>query len=107
MAQLDYFANTDTDTNTNKIYPFMVDVQDNLLSDLNSRVVIPLTPLINLEEPYPKNLCPIITIEGKDYSLLTHQISSISKRFLSHYQGTLAHNRSEIIAAIDFLITGI
>ncbi|MFI3222002.1 MAG: CcdB family protein [Methylococcaceae bacterium] len=105
MAQLDYFANTDTDTN--KIYPFMVDVQDNLLSDLNSRVVIPLTPLINLEESYPKNLCPIITIEGKDYALLTHQISSISKRFLSHYQGTLAHNRPEIIAAIDFLITGI
>ena len=105
MAQLDYFANTDTDTN--KIYPFMVDVQDNLLNDLNSRVVIPLTPLINLEESYPKNLCPIITIEGKDYSLLTYQISSISKRFLSHYQGTLAHNRPEIIAAIDFLITGI
>jgi len=105
MAQLDYFANTDTDTN--KIYPFMVDVQDNLLGDLNSRVVIPLTPLINLEESYPKNLCPIITIEGKDYALLTHQISSISKRFLSHYQGTLAPNRLEIIAAIDFLITGI
>lgn len=69
MAQLDYFANTDTDTN--EIYPFMVDVQDNLLSDLNSRVVIPLTPLINLEESYPKNLCSIFTIEGKGYSLLT------------------------------------
>ena len=105
MAQLDYFANTDKDTN--KIYPFMVDVQDNLLGDLNSRVVIPLTPIINLEESYPKNLCPIITIEGKDYSLLTHQISSISKRFLSTYQGTLTPNRPEIIAAIDFLITGI
>ena len=39
MAQLDYFANTDKDTN--KIYPFIVDVQDNLLGDLNSRVVIP------------------------------------------------------------------
>ena len=71
MAQLDYFANTETDTN--EIYPFMVDVQDNLLSDLNSRVVIPLTPLINLEESYPKNLCPIFTIEGKGYSLITDQ----------------------------------
>ena len=105
MAQLDYFANTDKDTN--KIYPFIVDVQDNLLGDLNSRVVIPLTPLINFEASYPKNLCPKITIEGKDYSLLTHQMSSISKRALSNYQGTLANNRPEIIAAIDFLITGI
>ncbi len=105
MVQLDYFVNMDKDTN--KIYPFMVDVQDNLLGDLNSRVVIPLTPLINLEESYPKNLCPKISIEGKDYALLTHQISSISKRALSNYQGTLANNRLEIIAAIDFLITGI
>ena len=105
MAQFDYFANTDKDTN--KIYPFMLDVQDDLLGDLNSRVVIPLTPLINLEDSYPKTLCPKITIEGKDYALLTHQMSSVSMRALSNYQGTLANNRTEIIAAIDFLIIGI
>jgi toxin CcdB len=105
MAQFDYYANTDKDTN--KTYPYIVDVQDALLNELNSRLVIPLTPLSNLETSYPKNLCPKITIEGKEYSLLTHQMSSISRRALSNYEGSLTHNRTEIISAIDFLITGI
>jgi toxin CcdB len=105
MAQFDYYANTDKDTN--RTYPFMVDVQDALLDGLNSRVVIPLTPLANLEKPYPKDLCPKITIEGKAYSLLTHQMASLSTRTLSHCEGSLAHIRSEIISAIDFLLTGI
>ena len=48
MAQFDYYANTDKDTN--KTYPYIVDVQDALLNELNSRVVIPLTPLFNLEK---------------------------------------------------------
>ena len=52
MAQFDYYANTDKDTNNT--YPFIIDVQDALLDGLNSRVVIPLTPLSNLEKPYPK-----------------------------------------------------
>jgi len=39
MAQFDYYANTDKDTNTT--YPFIVDVQDALLDGLNSRAVIP------------------------------------------------------------------
>ena len=105
MPQFDYYANTDKDTNTT--YPFIVDVQDGLLDGLNSRVVIPLTPSSNLEKSYPKNLCPEITIEGKQYSLLTHQMASVSKRILSHCEGSLAHIRNEIISAIDFLITGI
>ena len=105
MAQFNYYANTDKDTNS--IYPFIVDVQDALLDGLNSRVVIPLTPLFNLEKPYPKNLCPEIIIEGKKYSLLTHQMASISTRTLSHCEGSLAHIRNEINSAIDFLFTGI
>ena len=105
MAQFDYYANTDKDTN--KTYPYIVDVQDALLNELNSRVVIPLTPLFNLEKSYPKNLCPKIIIEGNEYSLLTHQMTSISKRALINSEGSLTHNRDEIISAIDFLITGI
>jgi toxin CcdB len=105
MAQFDYYANTDKDNN--RTYPFIVDVQDALLDGLNSKIVIPLTPLSDLEKSYPKNLCPEITIEGKAYALLTHQMASVSMRTLSHCEGSLAHIRSEIISAIDFLFTGI
>ncbi len=105
MAQFDYYANTDKATN--ETYPFVVDVQDDLLDGLNSRVVIPLTPLANFEKATPKNLCPEITIEGKGYSLLTHQMASVSTRLLSQYEGSLVNIRNEIISAIDFLFTGI
>lgn len=105
MAQFDYYTNTDKDTNNT--YPFFVDIQDDLLDGLNSRVVIPLTPLSNFEKSYPKNLCPVIAIEGNEYSLLTHQMASVSTRALSNCGGSLAHSRAEIISAIDFLITGI
>ena len=64
MPQFDYYANTDKYTRTT--YTFIVDVQDAILDKLNSRVVIPLTPLSNLVKFYPKNLCPEITIEGKN-----------------------------------------
>ena len=105
MAQFDYYANTDKETNST--YPFIVNVQDALLDGLNSRVVIPLTPLSNFEKTCPKNLCPEITIDGKKYSLLTHQMASVPTRTLSNCEGSLAHIRSEIISAIDFLFTGI
>ena len=105
MAQFDYYPNTDNDTNT--IYPFIIDVQDALLDGLNSRVVIPLTPLSDIEKSYPKNLCPEITIAGNEYSLLTHQMASVSTRTLSHCEGSLADFRNMIISAIDFLFTGI
>ena len=74
---------------------FIVYVQNALLDGLNLRVVIPLKPLSNLEKSYSKNLCQEITIEG-----------SVSMRTLSHCEGSLAHFRTEIISAIDFLITG-
>jgi toxin CcdB len=105
MAQFDYYVNADKDTN--RTYSFIVDVQDALLDGLNSRVVIPLTPLSSLEKSYPKNLCPEITIAGKEYSQFTYQMASVSTRDLSHCQGLLTHIRSEIISAIDFLFTGI
>jgi len=50
---------------------------------------------------------PEITIEGKEYSLLTHQMASVSTQTLSNCEGSLTHISTEIISAIDFLITGI
>ena len=43
MAQFDLYANTDKDTN--RTYPYFVDIQNSLLDTLNSKVVIPLTPV--------------------------------------------------------------
>lgn len=105
MKQFDVYVNTDKDTN--KTYPYFVDVQSGLLDTLNSRVVIPLTPASKPDKGYPANLCPIIEIKSNNYALLTHQLTSVSTTFLKKNEGSIVPNRDEIIGAIDFLITGI
>jgi toxin CcdB len=105
MKQFDLYNNTDKDTN--KAYPYFVDVQSNLIDKLNSRVVIPLTLQIKSDKGFPEGLCPVIDIDGERAVLLTHQMTSVSTSFLKKRSGTLAPNRNEIIAAIDFLVTGI
>ncbi|BFM13499.1 CcdB family protein [Simiduia litorea] len=105
MDQFDLYINTDKDTN--KTYPYFVDIQNQLLDTLNSRAVIPLTPISNSDKSYPENLCPMVEIKGKKFALLTHQITSVSRSFLKKKEGSLATSRNDIVAAIDFLVTGI
>ena len=105
MKQFDVYVNTDKDTN--KTYPYFIDVQNGLLDTLNSRVVIPLTPTKKSDKTYPYNLCPTIKIKNKNYALLTHQLTSVSTSLLKKNECSLISNRDEIIGAIDFLITGI
>ena len=105
MKQFDVYANTDKDTN--KTYPYFVDIQNDLLDTLNSRVVVPLTPAAKSGKTYPENLCPVIKIKNKNYALLTHQITSVSTSFLKKKEGSLTSRRDEIVGAIDFLVTGI
>jgi len=105
MEQFDLYVNTDRDTN--QIYPYFVDIQTDLLRDLNSRVVIPLTPVQEPDKTYPRNLCPVVEVNNKKFALLTHQLTSVSISFLKRKEISLASNRDDIVAAIDFLVTGI
>jgi len=104
-VQFDVYENTDKDTK--KVYPYFVDIQTNLLDTLNSRAVIPLTPVKNINKEYPKNLCPTITVDKKDFALLTHQITSVPISLLKKKAISAQAYRADIIAAIDFLATGI
>ena len=104
MKQYDLYENTDSDSQVT--YPYFVDVQTGLLNDLNSRVVIPIAPALDAKS-FPKNLCPIIDINNKQFALLTHQITTVSSSFLESKEGSLLLNRDDIISELDFLLTGI
>jgi toxin CcdB len=105
MAQFDVYVNTDQDSN--KIYPYFIDIQNDLLGSLNSRVVIPLTPIQETDKTYPKHLCPVIDINNKKFAVLTYQLTSVGISFLQQQETSLAASRDDIVAAIDFLVTGI
>lgn len=105
MDQFDLYINPDNDTN--KTYPYFVDIQNGVLDSLNSRVVIPLTPAGKSGKNYPDNLCPIVKIKNKNFAVLTHQLTSLSLSSLKQKECSLAASRDDIVAAIDFLVTGI
>ncbi|SRR5690606_12319507 len=109
MKQFGLYANPDK--NTSQAYPYFVDVQNALLENLNSRVVIPIVAFEKSKSArtnlYPENLCPVVEIGRKKYVLMTHQMTSVPVQLLKNDEGSLAKYRDEIVAAIDFLVTGI
>ena len=52
-------------------------------------------------------LTPTVEYEGEDLLLLVPQIASIPSKSLKKPIGSLSHLRNEIIAAVDFALTGI
>nr|VFJ77056.1 MAG: toxin CcdB [Candidatus Kentron sp. FW] len=93
--------------NSREAYPYVVDVQNNLLDSLNSRLVIPLTSYGHWGDLNISNLCPIITIDDVRYVLLTHQMTTVPVSALKTPVTSLDHYRDDIVSAIDFLVTGI
>ena len=89
---------------TNQTYPYFVDIQNGLLNPLNSIAVIPVR---KSDQTYPKHLCPVIEIKNKKFVLLTHQLTSVSVSFLKEKEASLTDSRDDIVAAKDFLVTGI
>ncbi len=92
---------------TKKEFPYLLDVQTHLLRDLKTRVVIPVSKLSSLSAKPISNLCPVIEIKGEKLVLMSQQMAGISISKIGKPIAELGHYRSEIISAIDFLITGI
>ncbi len=105
MSQYTLYKNESKDSK--KAYPYFVNVQSDLLDELNSRIVIPLSPLKALNNTNAKKLCPIIDIEQGRFVLLTHQLTSVPKSVLKNETTSLERFRHEILGAIDLLLTGI
>ncbi|NRB42282.1 MAG: CcdB family protein [Pseudomonadales bacterium] len=105
MAQFDVYKNPSR--NTKKAYPYIVDIQHELISDIATRMVIPLGRLNHFKNEQMQGLTPDIEYEGEKLLLLTPQIASIPARQLKDPVGSLSHFRDEIISSLDFAITGI
>lgn len=93
--------------NTKARIPYLLDVQSDLLSDLDTRVVIPLFSSAAFKGKALTSLMPTFEIEGKPFVLMTPQLAGISKKELGSEVADLSAHRDSIIASLDFLITGI
>ncbi len=105
MSQFMLYRNEDS--SSNDTYPYFIDIQNILLSDLNSRIVIPLSPHSVLNNSDVKKLCPVIEIDGCNFVLLTHQMTSVPKSILKSEVISLENQRYKILDAVDMLTSGI
>jgi toxin CcdB len=100
MAQFDVLRNPRGGS-----YPLVVDVQADVLERLATRVVVPMTRARKEIKPI-RGLNPIANVQGVEYVLLFQELAAVARAELGPKVGTLAARRSELIAALDLLITG-
>jgi toxin CcdB len=104
VTQFAAFENPNRDTR--KAYPFLLDIQSDLIQDLTSTIVIPLAPKRAMSKPISR-LNPTVSINGTIYVVLTQQISGYARSALGKPVADLSQERYALIAAIDFVISGI
>ena len=100
MAQFDVYKNANTATS--QLFPYLLNIQHDLLSTLKTRVVVPLcsdkTPITHLN--------PIFVIENTTVYMATSDMAGIPLSSCGKVVGNLEEKRSEIINALDFLVSG-
>lgn len=105
MRQFDVYAKPGK--STRRDYPFIVDIQSDIISNLAARIVVPLRRKTGFKKEELQRLTPTIEYDKEELLLLVPQVASIPARVLKYPIGSLSHRRDEIVAALDFAITDI
>lgn len=105
MAQFDVYNNPSKATQ--KAYPYILDLQSDVISDIATRIVVPLVDCNIMKNEALKGLTPKVSYNGKDLLILIPQIASVRTQTLKNPIGSLSHLRDDIISALDFAITGV
>lgn len=83
---------------------YLLDCQTDLLSHLDTRVVVPLLPAEGL--PRATRLNPLFQVDGCTVVMSTQLLFAIPRDRLSKAVTSLADDHSEIMNALDMLFTG-
>lgn len=103
MAQFDVYSNPNPATN--RAIPYLLDIQADLLNSLSTRVVIPLYTASAMGKA-AKHLNLQFTINQATVIMSTAELAGVAIHNLGDEVCSLKKHRNEIIAAVDFLITG-
>jgi toxin CcdB len=102
MAQFDLFRHA-----RSRRYPFVVDLQAEILRGLATRIVAPLTPVKRLGGKPISRLNPVVIVGGVQYAVLFQELAALPVTALGETAGSLNSRRDELIAALDLLFTDI
>lgn len=102
MAQFDIYRNS-----RKRRFPLLLDIQDDLLAQLATRVVVPLMALERYGARPITRLNPIALVDGTEYVAVFQEMAGVPSSVLRKPVGSLASQRDDFVAAIDLLFTGI
>lgn len=105
MAQFHVHRNLDAGSRV--LTPYLLDVQNGLLDELATRVVVPLRRASAYPGKPLANLMLAFRVEGEDFFALVQQLSAVSKKQVGASVLDVSGRRAEVIAALDFLISGV
>jgi toxin CcdB len=98
MARFDVYRNPDGTG-------YLLDIQANLLSHLNTRVVVPLLPPDEAPRP-AQRLNPRFRIGTDVVIMATQFLAAVPSSMLKAPAGTLSDRHDDIVSAVDFLMQG-
>lgn len=87
--------------------PLLLNVQSNLITALNTTVVVPLYPASAFKGKRLQVLLPEFSVAGKQFVMMTPQLAGIPTGELGEQVADLSSERGTVLAALDLLITGI
>ena len=98
MARFDVYKNPEGSG-------YLLDVQASLLSNLNTRIVVPLLPQASAPAA-AATLNPTFDLQGKSFVMATQFMAAVPNTLLKAPVINLEPSRNEITLALDFLFQG-
>ncbi|MGH8455365.1 MAG: CcdB family protein [Stenotrophobium sp.] len=103
MSQFDVYRNLQP---TRELFPYLLDLQAEAVSMLETRIVAPLILRSKFSQP-SRVINPVVSIQGRKYVVLVQEMAGLPKRQLGSAVTNLKEGRADFIAATDLLLTGI
>ena len=105
MSQFTVYENKNP--GTKKTFPYLLDIQSDLLYQIRTTIVIPLGKYSTVKDQVITKLCPVVEIDGAKYAALTQLLAGINRTLLGAEVTNISDYRTEFIDAIDLIISGI
>ena len=88
-------------------YPFVLDVQSDLLKALATRMVVPLAVTSLPATSLPRRLCPVLVVQSQSLMLVPFEAAPLDKRHLKAKVCSLRERAHDIVAAMDAVLSGV
>lgn len=88
-------------------YPFVLDIQSDLLKALATRMVVPLAVTSLPATSLPRRLCPVLVVQSQSLMLVPFEAAPLDKRHLKAKVCSLRERAHDIVAAMDAVLSGV